>query len=57
MCVFAYAICLMIYQFGLLFTGNGNIIGTVAAAIVLVFMLYMLIRPNKYEKKNVNGSK
>ncbi len=57
MCVFAYAICLMIYQFGLLFTGNGNIIGTAAAAIVLVFMLYMLIRPNKYEKKNVNGSK
>jgi ferrous iron transport protein B len=57
MCVFAYAICLMIYQFGAWFIGAGNILGTVAAAIVLVFMLYMLIRPNKYEKKNVNGSK
>ncbi len=51
MCVFAYAMSLMIYQFGSWFIGTGNIIGTVVAALVLVFMLYMLIRKNKYEKK------
>ena len=51
MCVFAYAISLMVYQFGSWFIGGGNIVGTVAAAVLLLFMLYMLLRPNKYEKK------
>ena len=46
-CVFAYAISLMVYQFGMMFTGAGNIIGIIAAAAVLVFMLYMLFRPYK----------
>ncbi len=49
MCVFAYAVCLMIYQFGSWFTGNGNLIGTVFASLVLVFILYMLFRKNKYK--------
>jgi ferrous iron transport protein B len=47
MCVFAYAICLMINQFGLWFVGGGNIIGTAAACAVLLFMLFMLFRPYK----------
>lgn len=47
MCVFAYAICLMIYQFGSLFAGNGNAVGVIAALIVLVVMLYLLFRPAK----------
>lgn len=47
MCVFAYAISLMIYQFGSWFVGGGNIIGTIFAAAVLVFMLYMIFRPYK----------
>lgn len=47
MCVFAYVICLMINQFGLWFTGGGNIIGTVAASVILLFMLFMLFRPYK----------
>ena len=51
MCVFAYAVSLMIYQFGAWFIGAGSVIGTVAAAIVLVFMLYMLFRPNKQKSK------
>lgn len=48
MCGFAYLISLMVYQFGLLFTGGGFGIGTIAALIALVFLGYMLLRPNKY---------
>ena len=47
MCAFAYAISLIVYQFGLLFIGQGTIIGTIAATGVLAFMVYMLLRPNK----------
>ena len=46
-CGFAYAISLMINQFGGLFTGNVNIIGVIAAVIVLGFMTWMLVRPYK----------
>lgn len=49
MCGFAYAVSLIVYQFGLWFTGGGSIIGTAVAAIVLVYGLYMLFRPNKYK--------
>jgi len=41
-CVFAYAISLMIYQFGSVFTGNLNVIGLIAAIAVLAVMVYML---------------
>lgn len=41
-CAFAYAISLMIYQFGSAFTGNLNVIGLMAAAAVLAVMVYML---------------
>ena len=51
MCAFAYAISLMVYQFGLLFSGTPNIIGLIAATVVLVFMLYMLFRSEKKLKK------
>ncbi len=51
MCVFAYAVSLMIYQFGAWFIGAGNIIGTVVAAVVLVVLCYFLFRKNKYMKK------
>ena len=47
MCLFAYGISLMVYQFGSLIMGNGSVIGTCAAFIVLVFLVYMLIRPYK----------
>jgi len=46
-CGFAYAVSLMVYQFGLLFTGSVNVIGLIAAVIVLAFMIYMLVRPYK----------
>ena len=41
-CVFAYAISLMIYQFGSIFTGSLNVIGLIAALAVLAAMVYML---------------
>ena len=41
-CVFAYAVALMINQFGGLFTGHANAIGLVAALLVLAFIVYML---------------
>jgi len=47
MCVFAYAVSLMVYQFGAWFIGAGNIVGTIAAALVLTVFLYLLLRPYK----------
>ena len=46
-CLFAYAVSLIIYQFGLLLTGSANIIGLIFAVIVLAFIIYMLVRPYK----------
>ena len=51
MCIFAYSVSLIVYQLGSWVSGSGNIIGTVAAAAVLLFMLYMLVRKNKNEIK------
>ena len=49
--VFAYAVSLMIYQFGSAFTGGINIIGFIVAVIVLAVMLYMLFKPYKESTK------
>ena len=46
-CGFAYAVSLMINQFGNLFSGNANIIGVTVAAAALGWMLWMLFRPYK----------
>ena len=51
-CLFAYAVSLMIYQFGSAFTGNINMIGFIAALVTFALMLYMIFRPHK-EKKAV----
>ena len=50
-CGFAYAIALMVNQFGSAFTGHLNIFGLIAAAAVLAFMLYMLFKPYKEATK------
>ena len=50
-CVFAYAVSLVIYQIGSAFTGSLNIVGLIAAVIVLIVGLFMLLRPNKYVTK------
>ena len=46
-CGFAYAVSLMINQFGSAVTGSPNIAGLIAAALVIAFMLYMLFKPCK----------
>ena len=46
-CAFAYAVSLMIYQIGSVFTGSINVIGLIFALAVLAFMLYMIIKPYK----------
>ncbi len=50
-CLFAYAVSLIIYQFGLLFTGAVNVIGLIFAVLALGSMIYMLVRPYKESNK------
>ena len=45
MCVFAYAVSLVVYQFGAWFIGAGSVLGTAAAVIILAVMIYLLFRP------------
>ena len=49
-CVFAYAIALIVYQFGLIFTGGVNVIGLIFALLVLAGLVYLLVRPAKKAK-------
>ena len=51
LCGFAYAVALMINQFGMAFTGSINVLGTIVAVAVLAFMLYMLFKPYKEATK------
>lgn len=54
-CGFAYAFALVVYQLGMLFTGNGNIIGAIAAFALVAIFLYMLFR--RYQESNVLQAK
>ena len=53
-CVFAYAVSLMIYQFGSIFTGSINVIGLIAAVLVLAFIVYMLFFKKYHEATTLN---
>lgn len=55
-CVFAYAVSLVIYQIGMLFTGNGNLIGSISALIVVALIAFMIIKPYK-DSNNYNFEK
>lgn len=46
-CVFAYAVSLIVFQIGSVFTGELSVVGLIAALIVLGFMIYMLVKPYK----------
>ncbi len=50
-CIFAYAVALMIYQFGSLIMGSANVIGVIAACAVLAIIIYLLVRPYKEATK------
>lgn len=59
-CVFAYAVSLITYQFGMLFAGQGNVIGVIAAAVTAALMAFMLLRPYNESKtlvKEINVKK
>ena len=49
-CIFAYAISLIVFQIGSIFTGNVNIIGVIVAVALVVLIAYMLFRPYKESK-------
>ena len=50
-CGFAYAIALMINQFGNIFLGKANVFGIIVAVALLAGMVYMIIRPYKEATK------
>ncbi len=50
-CLFAYAVSLMIYQIGSIFTGGLNVVGLIVALLLLAGMVYMLFRPYKESTK------
>ncbi len=50
MTVFAYAVSLIVYQLGMLFTGAGNLMGAIVAFLLLAGIVYMVVRPNPYRE-------
>ncbi|HJB31450.1 MAG TPA: ferrous iron transport protein B [Candidatus Oscillibacter excrementavium] len=54
MCVFAYVTSLIVYQIGGLITGEVSFgIGTVVAVVLIVGLVYLLFRKNKYEDERL----
>ena len=56
-CLFAYVIALIVYQLGLLFTGAVNVVGLIVALILIVCLIYLLARKNKYAGETTIVSK
>lgn len=54
MCVFAYAISLMVYNFGMLISDGVFNVWTVAAFVVLAILVYLLVRKNKYNSDRLS---
>ena len=48
MCGFAYAVCLIVYQLGMLIVTGAFTVWTAAAFAVLAAMVYLLLRKNRY---------
>ena len=46
-CLFAYAVSLIVFQIGSIFTGSINVLGLIFAVILLALMIYMLFKPYK----------
>ncbi|MCH5191081.1 MAG: ferrous iron transporter B [Oscillospiraceae bacterium] len=56
-CIFAYAISLMVYQFGMMFQGSASLAGIISAITVMMIILYMLFRPYKDPNKLTHKAK
>ena len=52
-CVFAYVVALIVYQLGLLFSGAGFTVATAVAILLLAFLVYMIVRRNKYDENHL----
>jgi ferrous iron transport protein B len=50
MTVFAYVVSLIVYQLGLLFMGGGFTAGTAVALLLLAFLVWLLLRRNRYDE-------
>ena len=51
--VFAYVVCLIVYQVGSFVTGGAFGVGTAVGFILLIFLLFMLFRPDPYKDQKV----
>lgn len=54
-CLFAYAVSLVIYQLGMLFIGQGSIVGSIVAFTIIALTLFLLLRP--VSKKGLSENK
>lgn len=46
-CGFAYVVALIIYQLGMLFSGQGSVLGAGVAFLFIVFIVFMVVRPER----------
>ena len=51
MTVFAYVVSFVIFQLGMLFTGAGNVFGSILAFAFVAVLIFMLVRPYKESTK------
>ncbi len=51
--IFAYVVCLIVYQIGSLLTGGAFGLGSIVAIILLAALLFMLFRPDPYKDQKV----
>ena len=51
--IFAYVVCLIVYQIGSLLTGGAFGVGSIVAIILLAALLFMLFRPDPYKDQKV----
>ena len=54
-CVFAYASAFVVYQLGMLFTGNGTILCSIIAFAIVALVLFLLLRPYRENRKGGRG--
>lgn len=54
-CGFAYAMALIVNQFGMMLAGSTNVLGLICAVLVLSTVIYMLIRPEPASVKVVKA--
>jgi ferrous iron transport protein B len=54
-CGFAYAVSLILYQLGMLFSGSGSAVGAGFAVALLARMVYLLVRPYREPAKQAKA--